>query len=283
MSVSTIAIKQLEEKHLAAAQILSTAVKWPHRRQEWKFALSLGRGLAAMDGDSLVGTTIWYPFGRQYARFGMVVVSPSIQRRGIGRLLMESALRDAGDRTILLNASEEGRRLYEKLGFKPIGAVRQHETANAVPASAPPPEGARFRSVEEIDLDAVIALDEQAAGFRRSGMLRALKEISKGLILEQGGEIAAWSFFRRFGHGYVIGPVGARDEMAAQAVIARWIADNRSEFQRIDVPLPSGLSPWLEGQGLARAGEVVTMALGEAPALLATGPRLFALANQGFG
>ncbi|RWL92187.1 MAG: GNAT family N-acetyltransferase [Mesorhizobium sp.] len=283
MSVSTIAVKQLQEKHLAAAQVLSAAVKWPHRPQEWKFALSLGRGLAAMDGDSLVGTTIWYPFGRQYATFGMVAVSPSMQGRGIGRLLMETALRDAGGRTMLLNATVEGRPLYEKFGFKAIGAVRQHEAANAVPASVPLPEGACFRSMEETDLDSVIALDEQAAGFRRSGMLRALKEIAKGLILEQGGEMVAWSFFRRFGHGYVIGPVGARGATAAQAVIARWIAGNRSEFLRIDVPLSSGLSSWLEDQGLARAHELVTMAIGEAPAPLATGPSLFALANQGLG
>ncbi|MGX9181940.1 GNAT family N-acetyltransferase [Mesorhizobium sp. BHbdii] len=283
MSVSTIAIKLLEEKHLPAAQVLSTAVKWPHRPQDWKFALSLGRGLAAMEGDSLVGTTIWYPFGQQYATFGMVVVAPSMQGCGIGRLLMETALRDAGGRTMVINATAEGRPLYEKFGFRPTGAMRPHEAVNAVPASASLPKGASFRSLEEADLDAVIALDEQAAGFRRSGMLRALKGIGKGLILEQNGKIAAWSFFRRFGHGYVIGPVGARGEMAAQALIAKWIAGKRSEFLRIDVPLSSGLSPWLECQGLARAGELVTMALGEAPAPLATGPRLFALANPGLG
>ncbi|RVC58349.1 N-acetyltransferase, partial [Mesorhizobium sp. M4B.F.Ca.ET.088.02.2.1] len=258
MSVSTIAIKLLEQEHLPAALVLSRAAKWPHRLQEWKFALSLGRGLAAMDGDSLVGTTIWYPFDQKYATFGMVVVAPSMRRRGIGRLLMETALREAGVRTMLINATAEGRPLYEKLGFEPIGAVRPHETANAVPACAPLPEGASFRSMEEADLDVVIALDEQAAGFPRSGMLRALKETGKGLILEQQGKMAAWSFFRRFGNGYVIGPVGARAEMAAQAVITKWIADNRSEFLRIDVPLSSGLSPWLEGQGLAPADELVT-------------------------
>ncbi|MBB6413729.1 GNAT family N-acetyltransferase [Mesorhizobium sangaii] len=283
MSVSAIAIVRLEEKHLAAAQVLSTAVNWPHRRQDWSFALKLGRGLAAMDRDSLVGTIIWWPFGQHYARFGMLIVSPSMQRRGLGRLLMEAALRDAGDRTMLLNATMEGLPLYEKFGYKPIGAVRQHQAANAVPASAPLPEGASFKSMQETDLDAVIALDEQAAGFRRAELLRALKKIGEGLILEQGGEIAAWSFLRRFGHGYVIGPVGAGGEMAARALIARWISGNGSEFRRIDVPLSSGLSPWLEDQGLGRAGEVVAMALGEPPVPLATGPRLFALANQGLG
>lgn len=114
-------------------------------------------------------------------------------------------------------------------------------------------------------------------------MLRALKKIGEGIILEQGGEIAAWSFLRRFGHGFVIRPVGAYGEMAARALIARWISGNGSEFRRIDVPLSSGLSAWLEDQGLARLGEVVAMVLGEPPVPLATGPRLFALNNQGLG
>ncbi len=58
-------------------------------------------------------------------------------------------------------------------------------------------------------------------------MLRALKESAKGLIVEQRG-VAASSFFRRFGSGYVINPAGARGETAPQAVIARWIHSNAS-------------------------------------------------------
>ncbi|RRH99650.1 N-acetyltransferase [Mesorhizobium tamadayense] len=39
----------------------------------------------------MVGTIIWWPFGQHYARFGMLIVSPSMQRRGLGRSLMEAA------------------------------------------------------------------------------------------------------------------------------------------------------------------------------------------------
>ncbi|WP_167484070.1 hypothetical protein [Mesorhizobium tamadayense] len=70
-------------------------------------------------------------------------------------------------------------------------------------------------------------------------MAESAEENRQGLIREQNGEIAAWSFLRRFGHGYVIGPVGAGGEMAARALIARWISDNGSEFRRIDDHLPS--------------------------------------------
>jgi hypothetical protein len=40
------------------------------------------------------------------------------------------------------------------------------------------------------DLDAIIALDEQAAGFRRAELPTALTGVGQGLILEREGEIA---------------------------------------------------------------------------------------------
>ena len=57
----------------------------------------------------------------------------------------------------------------------------------------------------------------------------------------------------------------------------------RSEFLRIDIPVATELSPWLEAQGLPQVGEVVTMVRGTAPAPDSEGPRLFALANQALG
>jgi GNAT superfamily N-acetyltransferase len=283
VSVSAIAIERLEARHLAQAHALSAAVGWPHRQEDWHFVLGLGRGLAAVNGDELLGTIIWWPFGEAFATLGMVIVAPAMQGRGLGRRLMDAALQEAGSRTVLLNATAEGLSLYEKLGFKPMGAVRQHQAANAVPAFETLPEGGKLRPLTEADLDAVIGLDARAAGFGRAEMLTALAHVGQGLILEQDGAIAAWSFFRRFGRGYVIGPVGAREERSAKALIAAWIAEHGSAFLRIDIPVSTGLSPWLEAQGLPQVGEVVTMARGTAPAPDSEGPRLFALANQALG
>jgi hypothetical protein len=63
----------------------------------------------------------------------------------------------------------------------------------------------------------------------------------------------------------VIGPVGAREDHSAKTLIATWIARHRAEFLRIDIPVSTGLSPWLEAQGMPQVAEVVTMARGNAP------------------
>ena len=56
-----------------------------------------------------------------------VYVEPAWRRRGVGEALMRAAL-DAlarrGIRRIVLHASEDGRRLYERLGFAPTNEMR---------------------------------------------------------------------------------------------------------------------------------------------------------------
>jgi predicted N-acetyltransferase YhbS len=282
MSISTIAIGRLKAEHLPQAHALSQAVGWPHRLEDWALVLKLGRGFAALSDGELIGTIIWWPFGERHATLGMVVVAPAMQGQGLGRRLMQTALEDAGSRTALLNATAEGLPLYEKLGFRAIGAVRQHQAAGALPATAAAPQGTRLRRLAAADREAVVALDARAAGFGRAGMLNALAELGQTLGLERDGHLVGFAVFRRFGRGYVIGPVVAEEADGAKALIADWIAGHRSDFLRIDVTGSSGLSPWLEGRGLPQVGDVITMVRGDAP-VTPEAPRLFAVANQALG
>jgi len=60
--------------------------------------------------------------GRNSARINMVYVQPAHRRRGIGRKLMQAALdwlKEQHCEVVRLNASEDGKRLYESIGFKP--------------------------------------------------------------------------------------------------------------------------------------------------------------------
>ena len=56
-----------------------------------------------------------------------VYVEPSLRRRGIGRQLTETMVawcREQGFRSIYLHASEQGRHLYQALGFEPSTEMR---------------------------------------------------------------------------------------------------------------------------------------------------------------
>lgn len=54
-------------------------------------------------------------------------------------------------------------------------------------------------------------------------------------------------------------------------------------FVRIDIPEDAGLSPWLEGLGLAHVGGPVAMLRGASNIPGSTNPRIFALASQALG
>ena len=79
----------------------------------------------------LVGYAITWTILDQ-AELGNVAVAPEARRRGLGRLLVEAALRrvrQRGARECFLEVRESNvgaRRLYESLGFSPIGRRRRY-------------------------------------------------------------------------------------------------------------------------------------------------------------
>lgn len=278
-----IDMRPLQEAEVPAAHALSSAVGWRHRPEDWSFLLRLGRGIGAHAGGSLIGTTVWWPFGPRFARIGMVIVAPDRQGRGLGGRMMQAAMDAVGDRSILLSASRQGLPLYEKLGFVEIGRVRQHQAEGATPRLGTPPDGSRIRPVRPSDLPALLTLDERALGFARPALLTALADVGEGWILERRAEIAAWCYVRRFGRGSVIGPVWASDAACAEHLVATVIARHREQFLRIDTLAASGLSAWVQEQGLPCVGEEVAMVRGTAPDA-ATGPaRSYALTIAGLG
>lgn len=271
----------LRADHLPQAVGLSSALGWPYRAEDWRFAFELGHGVAVETEAGLAATALWWPYEPAFASFGMIIVTPALQGRGIGRLLMDELLRQAEGRTIILNSTREGYRLYERLGFVPCGQVNQHQ---AVLQAAPPElrSNGAIRLLRREDIGAIRDVDWRASGMGRTQLLDALLAIGKFAVIEREGRVSGYACVRRFGRGVVIGPVIARDATDAKALIATLAADHRGDFVRIDVPAASGLSPWLEQIGLRHVDQVVAMVRGKPPAR--TGDAiLFALSNQSLG
>ncbi len=80
------------------------------------------------------------PSGRTAYLFGLRVL-PEYRRRGIARKLLEQAIelaRDNGVRMITLQASEQGRLVYERLGFEPTTEMALLLDERLLPGDAPP-------------------------------------------------------------------------------------------------------------------------------------------------
>jgi ribosomal protein S18 acetylase RimI-like enzyme len=259
-----VRLRPFEPSDLPAAHALSNALKWPHRIEDWQFALSLGQGVVAECDGKILGTALSWQWGANYATLGLVIVSPELQGRRIGNRMMEALLDRLATRDVLLHATVAGRGLYERLGFVITGEVEQHQGV-LLPALPMPAgrEGDRLRPLAGTDVESLIALDARGAGMHRGELLRRLFAQEKTVVLERGGQTAGFAVLR-FGHGHAVGPVAAPDFDAARLLIAD-CCRYAEGFLRIDVYATSGLSQWLESLGLPRVGGGTTMVRGRVP------------------
>jgi ribosomal protein S18 acetylase RimI-like enzyme len=232
----------------------------------------------------LVGTAMRWLWGETHATIGLVIVSELMRGRRIGSALMNRILEGLDDRIVSLHATEEGRGMYERLGFVRTGEIRQHQgVASNVPLVALD-EGWRLRPMDNSDEPALFKFDRQARGWERPQLLRTWLDTSERvMVLDHAGALDGFAFLRRFGRGVVVGPVVASDDIGARALIGHLIGTAGGRFVRIDLDYDSGLTTWMEELQLQRAGTVTAMTRGSLPRDAVGDARLFALASQALG
>ena len=270
-------LRPLRADDLPQAHALTRDLRWPHRQEDWALALAMGQGWAVGQGGRLLGTAMAWEFGPARGCFGLLVVAPDQQGRGLGARLMDAALASLGDRAVQLHATPAGEKLYRRLGFASTGLIRQHQGVAVAPAAAALPG---LRAATRADLPALAALDLAATGMDRARVLAAILDQGAAVLLAPGGVARGFAMLRHFGRGEVIGPVVAPDAAAAWAMIAHLLARRAGAFVRIDIT-DFALCPWLEAHGLVQVDEALCMVRGTPAEPGAV--RSYALVNQAMG
>ncbi|TIL95510.1 MAG: GNAT family N-acetyltransferase [Mesorhizobium sp.] len=279
VSVPTELMK-IETRHVPGALKLSQEMGWPYRQEDWEFAVKVGNGLVLERAGQVIGTAMSWNYGQAYATAGMIIVTGSAQGGGNGSRLFDGLLQATDGRNVLLNSTEEGLALYKRRGFNAWGTVIQHQGSLSVAVTQSTRDDIRQATVS--DLAAIQAFDERATGMPRPSMVAALADAGNVLVIERAGRIAGYAIARRFGRGYVVGPVAAESAQDARLLILAQLATLHGQFVRIDVYAEHGLGDSLDSLGLARVGAVIAMVKGLRPVSDGTA-RMYALANQSFG
>ena len=273
----------MQAEDLDAAWNLSLDQHWPHRPVDWSAAFELGQGIVAEVDGQLVGTAMRWLWGDHHATVGLVIVSELMRGRRIGSALMKCILEGLEDRSVSLHATEEGRGLYERMGFVRTGEVRQHQGIAAHPPLIGMDSGWRLRPFDRSDETALFELDAQARGWRRENLLKMwLDSAERVMVLDHNGTLDGYATLRRFGRGVAVGPVVASDDIGARALISHLVGVATGRFTRIDLEFDSGLTTWAEELQLQRVGTVTAMTRGPL-CEPSNGPRRFALATQAMG
>lgn len=278
-----LTLRDIQESDVDMLHQLSVGVGWPHRPDDLRLLLQLGKGFAGCDKiGRMVASAMWFPIGDNFATVGMVITSPRLQALGAGRWMMNHVMEHCSDRDLQLNAPRPAYRLYDALGFKPVGVVHQHQGEATDPGPAPVPPGARVRPLEATDFADIVHLDKAAFGTDRTTILTALLPHSSGTVLERDGHAAGFALCHKFGRGHVIGPVVARDSADAIALAAPHVTNHAGSFLRVDTPNEGEFRDFVRQCGMPEYDSVTTMAL-PPRAKVDTGVHTFALASHTLG
>ena len=244
---------------------LSQALRWPHREADWQqfitWAKAHGAALAVRADGRLIGCGLAWQWGHEQGSIGMVIVDGAWQRRGIGKRLFKGLLQALEGRDVMLQATAQGRPLYESLGFAAIGHARQFHGHWQPPAEAGPTVSLaadeRTRLMQPQDVPALLAYDQRERGLVRPALLQALlaqmdADERCAVSVDEQGRLCGYGILRRFGRGWVVGPLLADGADCAVALVKRLTQERTGDFIRIDLAAHTRAFP--DSQAQAQAG-----------------------------
>jgi GNAT superfamily N-acetyltransferase len=218
-------IRTMKPGDVPSVMDLSAAANWNQTPDDWLRILQLspqGCGLIEEAG-RIVATRSLLSYGKRLTWIGMVLTRAEYRRQGLARRLMEDAIATAkrdGIHTLKLDATDEGRPLYESLGFVVEGTVERWglgaaESTSAQELSNSGEDAVQSPSHDERIPSGLFSLDEQAFGADRKALLRSLSTsgacntTAEGYLLTRPGISA-----------HYLGPCVATSEAAARKLIS---------------------------------------------------------------
>jgi len=253
-------VRTLTPADVPSAMELSKAANWNQTPEDWLRVLQLARrDIRCVEAaGKIVATASLLPYGTRLAWIGMVLTRPEYRRQGYARELMEDLIaRAEGNkiRTLKLDATHEGRPLYESLGFVVEETVERWGRSANVVAAQDDVDNARMP--EEL-----FAMDEAAFGVSRRDLLEMLLESGRcnstphGYVLSRPGATARY-----------LGPCVAASETEAGLLIATHL-ENDSIAKSSDwywdlLPANTGAVRCAEQLGFTRRRTLWRMSRGE--------------------
>jgi ribosomal protein S18 acetylase RimI-like enzyme len=278
-----VKIRLLGSEDLPAAMRLKEAAGWNQTEEDWLRLLRLEpRGcFAAASGGRLVGTATTTRYGRELAWVGMVLVDPEFRRRGIASRLMRAALAyldGEGVRAVKLDATPDGRHVYEGFGFEAELLIERWARST---------EGGQDSDPSPFDsavLAKILELDRDAFGADRARLIELLVAQSAGTFVKSEGErVKGYALTRAGALADYVGPLVASDFETASGLLDEALARHAGRPLYLDVTTRfESLAGTLAGRGFRKQRDLVRMRRG-AETRAGTSAKVFAIAGPEVG
>lgn len=217
-----IELGPLKRTDLQACMALSSAAGWNQTEEDWRTILTTGLCLAIRRDSVVVASAALMSYACMLGWIGMVLVDQSERRRGHASALLDVLIAEAGHQNLIvgLDATPEGRLVYQRLGFTDIYTLTRFASR-----AAPPPAKLLAPYVRPIEADAlpqVLAYDLPVFGVDRGALLVALQSRAPALAhcAFDKGRLSGFVMARKGRVATQIGPLVADHEDIARALLS---------------------------------------------------------------
>jgi hypothetical protein len=279
-------VRVLDESDIAACLDIAEDRDWAGGALPWQLLFRVGQGLGIDDPDGgLAAVVVLSRYAPDLAVLGNLLVKHRYGRRGLGATLVRHALDSSAGQIMFLYATAMGRPLYERLDFKVADAVTRHIGVYTPDAPGASPAGPVLvvRPARPADQAAVLDLDRAVFGADRSAALAALAPTAEQVVIaEDDRGLAGHAAAVRHGSLLTIGPLIARDDDTARALIAA-LASGETGQIRVDLATDrDGVARWAQQHGLA-AGVTTPLMVHGGRAMPGARGQLYAPMTLGLG
>lgn len=263
MDNNNITIRNLETEDIPAAMELVLAEGWNQTENDWRLFLSHPGNVCkcAEKGGKVVGTTTSYNFSDKVAWISMVLVHKNFRGLGISKMLLNSVLNELKNcKSIKLDATPAGRNVYRQFGFveeyrisRMINNSFKHSITLGTESSL---------KIMKADVANIIEFDHNVFGGSRPHLIKAwISDNPKNSwIIKHQDQISGFVLGRKGNRFFQIGPVSAKNEFEAKALILQVLNNLTGEPVVIDIMMDkTTLADWLTTIGFEKRREFTRM------------------------
>ena len=263
--IERVEIRLLFESDIPAAMTLKEAAGWNQTEEDWRRLLSLEPSgcFAAIKDERLIGTTTTTTYANELAWIGMVLVDPQHRGRGVATKLMKTAMAylDGKVATIKLDATAQGKSLYERFGFK-VESLVERWSRPALSES----QARKTNTLADDERQQILELDEKAFQGNRSALIGSLIDeaiISPVLVRDSDKNLSGFALARRGTRANYMGPIVTSEAVQVESLLDQTLDQMGGRHVYLDFSHECGASTSiLSDRGFAKERDLIRMSAG---------------------
>ncbi|AVR31411.1 MULTISPECIES: GNAT family N-acetyltransferase [Bacillus cereus group] len=281
-----IRVERLKKEQIGDIVALSSYIGWDYNREEIDTVFNSGIVYGVWnERKELIASAAIILYGEALASIGMVIVHPNYKGRGIGKVITNSCMSSVSAQTpIMLIATDEGKPLYEKLGFRVVSYVSKYICNSYNVNDYCVGNEDYMVKYEECDLEKIIKIDENAFGTNRKVFLkkRIMQSEQCNVVKDKEQNVLGYGLSIQTPENKIIGPVVAKNNAMAMRIVHD-LARGHNGKLRMDVP--EGKNDFMKELEIAGFKKVNTppIMMKNSNRLIKRNSELYSIAAQIFG